>query len=521
MSKLYYIETLGCAMNVHDSERIAGVMDELGYAHTEIVDEVYNADDGLYIINTCSVRENAADKLYGHLGILKTIKESHPGLKVAVGGCQAQNDKEYMAKRAPNKSVDIIFGTHNIGSIPKLLEAKKVALEKAKLAEKASEKASEKLSENSSDNNSSSSEIKSKRALKRLINTANKPQIEIIGELRDFPSYLPVSYDSPYSALVSISVGCNETCTYCIVPSVRGVEIDRPIAEVLDEIEGLVKSGVKEVTLLGQNVNAYGFKLSSNGEPVAPGVSPEDAFATLLSECGQFKDYTSKTGERGANGENLSLERVRFTSPHPAGFTPNVIKAMRDTPNIMPSLHMPLQSGSDSVLKAMKRSYRSRIFLEKIEMIRSVIPNIAITTDIIVGFPGETEEDFQATLDVLKKVQFTFAYTFQYSIRPGTIAGDMVDQIPHDIVQRRFDELLKLQNEITYKGQLDQIDKIHKVLVDKQGGKKDSANQRLKGRSEDGRLIHINNPDGIIKPGDIVEVKIVHAAPFHLIGDPV
>ena len=350
-ARTYEVKTHGCQMNVHDSERLSGLLEDAGYVRAGSDEQ---AD--VVVFNTCAVRENADNKLYGNLSHLAPIKAANPGMQIAVGGCLAQKDRSTITTRAPY--VDVVFGTHNIGSLP-------VLLERARVAEEA--------------------------------------QVEILESLSVFPSTLPTKRESAYAAWVSISVGCNNTCTFCIVPSLRGKEKDRRPGEILAEVEALVAEGVTEITLLGQNVNAYGVEFGDR-----------QAFSKLLRACGSIE----------------GLERVRFTSPHPAEFTDDVIEAMAETPNVMPSLHMPLQSGSDAVLRAMRRSYRQSKYLGIIERVRAAIPDAAITTDIIVGFPGETEEDFQATLDVVRAARFSAAFTFQYSKRPGTPAAILEDQVP-------------------------------------------------------------------------------------------
>ncbi len=366
--RTYEVITYGCQMNVHDSERIAGVLTDAGYAPAEP-----GAQADVVVFNTCAVRENADNRLYGNLGHLAPVKLSHPGMQIAVGGCMAQKDRQVVVDKAP--WVDVVFGTNNLGSLPVLLERARVESE---------------------------------------------AQVEILESLERFPSTLPTRRDSAYAAWVSVSVGCNNTCTFCIVPALRGKESDRRPGDILAEVRALVDEGVQEITLLGQNVNSYGVEFGDRG-----------AFAKLLRACG------------GIEG----LERVRFTSPHPASFTDDVIAAMAETPNVMPSLHMPLQSGSDTVLKAMRRSYRSEKFLGIIDRVRAAIPHAAITTDIIVGFPGETEDDFAATLDVVRASRFSAAFTFQYSIRPGTPAATMPDQVPKQVVQERYERLVDLVGE--------------------------------------------------------------------------
>ncbi len=364
-NRSYHVITYGCQMNVHDSERISGVLEDAGYVRSASVE---TAD--VVVFNTCAVRENADNRLYGNLGHWAAKKAEQPGLQLAVGGCMAQKDRDTVLRRAP--WVDAVFGTNNMGSLPVLLERARVA---------------------------------------------GEAQIEIAESLTTFPSALPTRRDSAYSAWVSISVGCNNTCTFCIVPSLRGKEQDRRPGDILAEIRTLVDQGVQEITLLGQNVNSYGVEFGDR-----------QAFSKLLRACGDVS----------------GLERVRFASPHPAAFTDDVIEAMAETHNVMPSLHMPLQSGSDAVLRAMRRSYRSKRFLNILSKVRDAIPDAAITTDIIVGFPGETEKDFQATLDVVAAAEFSAAYTFQYSIRPGTPAATMPNQIEKSVVQDRYERLVEL-----------------------------------------------------------------------------
>ena len=344
-ARSYEVRTFGCQMNVHDSERLSGLLEEYGYVPA-------GADEtpDVVVFNTCAVRENADKRLYGTLGQMKAVKDAHPGMQIAVGGCMAQKDKQTIVDKAP--WVDVVFGTHNLGSLPTLLQR-------------------------SAHNQSA--------------------EVEIVDSLEQFPSILPAKRESAYAGWVSVSVGCNNTCTFCIVPSLRGKEQDRRPGDILAEVKALVDQGVTEVTLLGQNVNAYGVNFSD------PDLERDrGAFAKLLRACGEIE----------------GLERLRFTSPHPAEFTDDVIEAMAETPVVCPQLHMPLQSGSDRVLKDMRRSYRSKKFLGILDKVRERIPHAAITTDIIVGFPGETEEDFQATLDVVEQARFSSAFTFQYSPRP-------------------------------------------------------------------------------------------------------
>jgi len=429
-------------MNVHDSERLTGLLEAAGY---ESVPEGETAD--VVVFNTCAVRENADNKLYGNLSHLVPIKAENPGMQIAVGGCLAQKDQGTILEKAP--WVDVVFGTHNIGSLPVLLERARVLQE---------------------------------------------AQVEIKEALEEFPSALPTKRDSAYSAWVSVSVGCNNTCTFCIVPALRGTEKDRRPGDILAEIEALVAEGVLEITLLGQNVNAYGIEFGDR-----------EAFGKLLRACGKVD----------------GLERVRFTSPHPRDFTDDVIAAMAETANVMPSLHMPMQSGSDRILQSMRRSYRQERYLGIIDSVRAAMPDAAITTDIIVGFPGETEADFEQTMHVVREARFAGAYTFQYSQRPGTPAATMPDQVPREVVQERYVRLIELVKEIAWRENQRLEGQAVEVLIARGEGKKDAATERLSGRARDNRLVHVGlNPDvPPPRPGDIVLAEITYAAPHHLNAD--
>ena len=436
VSRTYEVRTYGCQMNVHDSERISGLLDAAGYAP---------AADGMtpdvVVFNTCAVRENADNRLYGNLGHLKAVKDRTPGMQIAVGGCLAQKDRGAVVERAP--WVDVVFGTHNVGSLPVLLERARV------------EQAS---------------------------------QVELLEALEVFPSTLPARRESTYSAWVSISVGCDNTCTFCIVPSLRGKEEDRRPGDVLREVEVLVAQGVLEVTLLGQNVNSYGRSFGDR-----------NAFGKLLRAVGQ-------TG----------LERIRFTSPHPRDFTDDVITAMAETPAVCPSLHMPLQSGSDAVLQAMRRSYRSQRFLSILDRVRVAIPDAAITTDVIVGFPTETEADFNETLRVVEASRFAGAFTFQYSPRPGTPAAGLAP-LPKAVVQERYERLVLLQDRIALEEMTAQVGRTVEVLVSAGEGRKDTGD-RLTGRARDNRLVHLPGVPGV-RPGDVVTTVVTRGAPHYLLAD--
>jgi tRNA-2-methylthio-N6-dimethylallyladenosine synthase len=303
---------------------------------------------------------------------------------------------------------------------------------------------------------------------------------------------LPVRRESPYAAWVAISVGCNNTCTFCIVPSLRGREEDRRPGDVLAEVAALASEGVLEVTLLGQNVNSYG-----------AGFGDRQAFGKLLRACGEIG----------------GLERVRFTSPHPRDFTADVIAAMAETPSVMPSLHMPLQSGSDAVLRAMRRSYRQEKYLRILEQVRAAIPDAAITTDIIVGFPGETERDFAGTLDTVRQARFAGAFTFQYSQRPGTPAAAMDGQVPADVVAERYGRLTALVTEIAGAENAALVGREVEVLVAEGEGRKDGATHRASGRARDNRLVHFAPSGTAPRPGDVVTTVVTQAAPHYLIAD--
>jgi tRNA-2-methylthio-N6-dimethylallyladenosine synthase len=394
------------------------------------------------VFNTCAVRENADNRLYGNLGHLKPVKDATPGMQIAVGGCLAQKDRSTITDRAP--WVDVVFGTHNVGALP-------VLLERARIEQSA--------------------------------------QVELLESLEVFPSTLPARRESTYSAWVSISVGCDNTCTFCIVPSLRGKEEDRRPGDVLREVEVLAAQGVLEVTLLGQNVNSYGRSFGDRG-----------AFAALLRAVGAVD----------------GIERVRFTSPHPRDFTDDVIAAMAETSAVCHSLHMPLQSGSDAVLKAMRRSYRSERFLGILSRVREQMPDAAITTDIIVGFPGETDADFEDTLRVVEQSRFAGAFTFQYSPRPGTPAAAL-PPLPKQVVTERYDRLVALQDRISYEGMQAQVGRTLEVLVSQGEGRKDTGD-RLTGRARDNRLVHLAGAPGV-RPGDVVETVATKAGPHYLVAD--
>ena len=430
-------------MNDYDSGRIADLLNaEMGYERTDVLEE---AD--LVVVNTCSIREKAQEKTFSDLGRIREVKKTRPGMLIAVGGCVASQEGENVIRRAP--CVDVVFGPQTLHRLPDMLRAR--------------------------------------------VETG-RPQVDVsFPEIEKF-DHLPAPKAHGAAAFVSIMEGCSKYCSYCVVPYTRGEEISRPMVDVLMEVAQLADQGVREVTLLGQNVNSFGY-----------GIGDRYAFSKLLRACGTID----------------GLERVRFTSPHPAAFTDDVIAAMAETPNIMHQLHFPLQSGSDRILRAMRRSYRSAKFLDILRKIREAMPDAQISTDIIVGFPGETEEDFQKTLRVVEEARFASAFTFIYSPRPGTPAAEM-EQVPHDVVQDRFERLVALQERITEENLKTFEGRDVEVMVTGASGKKDAATHRVTGREKTGVLVHVGVPEGEPMPqvGDFVTATITHAGRHNLIADP-
>ena len=437
MERRYLIRTFGCQMNEHDSERIAGVLMADGMTAADTAE-----DARVVVFNTCAIRENADNRLYGNLGHLKPLKARRPDLKIVVAGCLAQKDQGEIQRRAP--WVDVVVGTH---ALPHLLE----------------------LLERSETDGS---------------------QMDVREQTEIFPSALPAARDDAFRAWVSIAPGCDNACTFCIVPLVRGPQRSRSLGDILAEVQGLASRGVVEVTLLGQNVNTYGRDVT------VPGSSRVPLFARLLREVDQVD----------------GLRRIRFTSPHPHDFTPDVIDAMAGCEKVCEHIHFPLQSGSDRVLQLMRRSYRRERYLDWLTRIRDAVPGIAVSTDIIVGFPGETEEDFLATLDVVERAGFDSAYTFRYSPRPGTRAATMPDQVSADVVRERFDRLVALQGAITAERNAAQVGATVEVLVEGEGKKGGST----QARTRTNRIVHVPDP---LEPGTFVDVRITGAAAHHLVGE--
>jgi tRNA-2-methylthio-N6-dimethylallyladenosine synthase len=437
MARTFFVRTFGCQMNEHDSERIAGLLASSGLVPAPSVEE---AD--VVVFNTCCVRENADERLYGNLGHLKRLKASRPAMQIAVGGCLAQKDRELVRARAPH--VDVVFGTHNVGRVAELLD---LAAERG-------------------------------------------PVVEILEESEAFPSALPVRRDVPYAAWVTIQIGCNNTCTFCIVPAVRGREISRPVADVVAEVEAAAAEGVTEVTLLGQNVNSYGRDLTGR----------RPLFAELLRAVGAVE----------------GIRRVRFTSPHPKDLRPETIAAMAETPAVCEHLHLPLQSGSDRVLAEMHRGYTAERYLAKLAAAREAVPDLAVTTDIIVGFPGETDDDFDRTLEVVAEAGYDSAYTFIFSPRPGTPAAARVEEfVPPEVCAERFERLRVVVERSALARHRARVGRTEEVLVEGPS-KKDPA--LLTGRTRQNKLVHFRAP-GPIRPGTYATVRVTGAAPHHLTGE--
>ncbi len=434
----YLVRTFGCQMNEHDSERIAGLLSAEGYVPT---DEAAEAE--VIVFNTCAIRENADNRLYGNLGHLRPLKERNPSLRIVVAGCLAQKDGGSIQERAP--WVDVVVGTH---ALPGLLDL----LERAR---------------------------------------TEGPQMDVREFTEVFPSALPARREVAHHAWVSISVGCDNACTFCIVPLVRGPQRSRAIGDVLAEVQGLARSGVVEVTLLGQNVNTYGRDVT------VPGSARRPLFADLLRAVNDVE----------------GIRRVRFTSPHPHDFTPDVIEAMAGSDKVCEHIHLPLQSGSDRVLKAMQRSYRRARYLEWLGAIRAAIPAVAVTTDLIVGFPGEAEEDFEETLAVVREARFDQAYMFQYSPRPGTRAAQMPEQVPKGVVQDRFDRLVELQESVSLEVMRGHLGRTFEILVEGTGRK-----GGVQGRTRTNKVVHL---PGRIEPGTFLDARVTSAHPHHLVGEPV
>jgi tRNA-2-methylthio-N6-dimethylallyladenosine synthase len=438
VTRKYLIRTFGCQMNVHDSERLAGLLEADGMV---AADDVQDAD--VVLLNTCCIRENADNKLYGNLGHLQSLKERKPGMQIAVAGCLAQKDRDLIQARAPQ--VDVVIGTHNVGRAAELLHE---------------------------------------------ATASGNPIMEILEEDAAFPSALPVRRELPYTAWVTIQIGCDNSCAFCIVPAVRGKEISRPFEEIVDEVRALAATGTVEVTLLGQNVNSYGRDLTRR----------RPMFAELLR----------------AVGEVDGIRRVRFTSPHPKDLRPETIAAMAETPSVCAHLHLPLQAGSDRTLAAMHRGYTATRYLERLAAARAAVPDLAVTTDLIVGFPGETDDDFERTLEVVAEAAYDSAYTFVFSPRPGTQAADMVDRfVPAGVIAERFERLKVVVERSALARHQARVGRVEEVLVEGPS-KKDPA--VATGRTRQNKLVHF--PVAVVPAaGTFADVRITGAAAHYLRGE--
>ena len=433
----YYIETWGCQMNEEDSEKLSGMLKRLGYSKT-----TEKNDASIIIFNTCCVRENAENKVFGNLGQLKSLKKKNPDLIIAICGCMMQ--QEGMADKILSKYpyVNIIFGTHNSFKFPEYLNR---------------------------------------------VRTEGVQIKEIFNKETEIVEGLPIDRESSTKAFVTIMYGCNNFCTYCIVPYVRGRERSRKPEDIMNEIKLLVSQGYKEITLLGQNVNSYG-----------KGLDDEISFAQLL---------------RMINGID-GLERVRFMTSHPKDLNDDVIYAIKECDKLVEQIHLPVQSGSNRILKKMNRHYTREYYLELVNKIKKEIPNVAITTDIIIGFPGETEEDFLDTLNLAKEVQYDSAFTFIYSRRNNTPADMMLDQVPEDIKHDRFNRLVDTINKYVIQKNKADDGKTVEVLVE---GTSKNDETKFSGRTRNGRLVNFTGDN--VSTGDLVNVKITKAQNFSLVGE--
>lgn len=432
----YIIKTYGCQMNEHDSERISYILESLGYTQTE---DLMSAD--LIIYNTCIIRENAELKIYGHLGSMKSLKEKKPELIIAVCGCMMEIEEAREVIRKTYRHVDIVFGTKNISSLPYLITQHLMANE-------------------------------------RVIDTE---------AVDDIDNLQKAVRKSDVSAYINIIYGCDNFCSYCIVPYTRGRESSRSAQSILEEVRGLVSQGFKEITLLGQNVNSYGKDLH-----------PCSSFSKLLMELDRLE----------------GLERVRFMTSHPKDFSDELIEAIRQGEKVCEHIHLPLQSGSTRILKEMNRKYTAEEYSQIIEKLRESIPNIAITTDIIVGFPGESDEDFEQTIEMVEKIGFDQAFLFKYSKRTGTRAATMEEQIPEAVKSQRFQRILDRINDICYEKNQHYLDSIQEVLVE---GYSKGNKDMLTGRTRTNKIVHF--PKGSVQVGELVSLKITGFNSFALEGE--
>ena len=447
------MRTFGCQMNEHDSERIAGLLEADGLVRAESED-----DADVVVLNTCCIRENADNKLYGNLGHLRPWKDARPGRQIVVSGCLAQKDRELVAGKA--RYVDVVMGTHNVHRAAELL---------------------------------------------REAQGRTRPLVEILEEavIDDhamFPSALPARRETSYNAWVTIQIGCDNSCAFCIVPAVRGAEISRPYGDVLGEVQALAEQGVTEVTLLGQNVNSYGRDLqlaARQGGDLAARVRP--LFADLLRDVGAVD----------------GIRRVRFTSPHPKDMRPETFAAMADVPAVCEHLHYPLQSGSDRVLALMHRGYTAERYLERLDAARRHVPDLAVSTDIIVGFPGETDDDFERTLEVAAAGEYDYAYMFIFSPRPGTEAATMTDRfVDPAVAGERFQRLKIVTERSALQRHEARVGRVEEVLVEGPSKKNPAM---VSGRTRQNKLVHFDPPFPV-RTGSYATVEVTRAAPHHLEG---
>jgi tRNA-2-methylthio-N6-dimethylallyladenosine synthase len=453
VTRSYIMRTYGCQMNEHDSERIAGLLEADGLVRAES-----EADADVVVLNTCCIRENADNKLYGNLGHLRPWKDAREGRQIVVSGCLAQKDRELVATKA--RHVDVVMGTHNVHRAAELL---------------------------------------------REAQGRTRPLVEILEQAvvddhAMFPSALPARRETTYNAWVTIQIGCDNSCAFCIVPSVRGAEISRPYADVLGEVEMLAEQGVTEITLLGQNVNSYGRDLQlaarQRGDSEA---RLRPLFAHLLRDVGAVD----------------GIRRVRYTSPHPKDMRPETLAAMADTPAVCEHLHYPLQSGSDRVLALMHRGYTAERYLERLSDARRTVPDLAVSTDIIVGFPGETEADFEHTLEVAATAEYDYAYMFIFSPRAGTEAATMTDRfVDPAVAGERFHRLKIVTERSALRRHEARVGRVEEVLVEGPSKKNPAL---ISGRTRQNKLVHFDPPFPV-RTGSYATVEVTRAAPHHLEG---
>ena len=473
MTKRYFVRTFGCQMNEHDSERLAGLLEADGYTPASGVE-----DADVVVLNTCCIRENADNKLYGTLGHLKSIKDRRPDMEIMVAGCLSQKDGDLVTRKAPY--VDVVLGTHNVHRAVELLR----------------------------DHQSHG------RSVTEILAGTVAADHEL------FPSALPVVRESGHSAWVTIQIGCDNSCAFCIVPTVRGPEISRPFGDVVAEIERAVAEGVTQVTLLGQNVNSYGRDLTlrlrrgdvaEGGAAVDPTFLAGPTWATEATRTPRplFADLLR------AVGAVEGIRRVRYTSPHPKDLRPETIAAMAEVPTVCEHLHLPLQSGSNRVLAAMHRGYTAERYLERLTAARDGIEDLAVTTDIIVGFPGETDAEFAATLEVAVEARYDNAYTFIYSPRSGTEAAELPDPVAHDVAADRMARLRTVVERTSLQGNEARVGRIEEVMVE---GPSRRDPDRLSARTRHNRLVHFPS-ERALRPGTYAEVRITAASTTNLTGE--